>query len=326
MNYQAALDYVWGLVNFETHPPETRAPYTLDRFRDFLSRLGNPEQAILAVHIAGSKGKGSTSAMIEAVLRAAGYRVGFYTSPHLHTPLERIRIGGQMIPEDEFAALVARLRPVAGSLDEVTTFEFLTALGFVYFAEQKVDVAVIEVGLGGRLDATNLVNPLVAVITPISLEHTKVLGGTIEEIALEKAGIIKPGIPVVSAPQTETARAVLLQTAAECNAPIILVGKHWSWTRGVQSAEAQRFSVEFHPSGRPAASANEAALRREAGPDVLFRYVDLAIPLLGLHQLDNATTGIAALELLKQRGFPTSVAALRRALAGVEWPARVELL
>lgn len=329
MIFQEALDYVWGLVNYETRPPETREPYTLDRFRVFLARLGNPHEGLAAVHVAGSKGKGSTAAMIEAVLRAAGYRVGFYTSPHLHDPRERIRLDGRMIPEEEFIALVERFRPIADALGNVTTFEFLTAMGFVYFVEQGVDLAVIEVGLGGRLDATNVIHPLVSVITPISLEHTQILGATIEEIAAEKGGIIKPGVPFVSAPQPPAAVEVLGRIAHERAAPWTRVGLDWTWERTGLTLDEQTFAVEEHPCGRPSGNGTSDMAHSEAVCGELpfaVPYTDLRIPLLGTHQLVNATTAIAALETLKARGFPTSVAALRRGLAAVRWPARIEIL
>jgi len=329
MTFQEALDYVWSLVNFETRPPETREPYSLDRFRGFVRRLDNPHERFASVHIAGSKGKGSTSSMIEAVLRAAGYRVGFYSSPHLHTPRERIRIDGRMISEEDFIVLVERLRPVADAIGDVTTFEFLTAMSFVYFAEQDVEIAVVEVGLGGRLDATNVVQPLVSVITPLSLEHTRVLGSTIEEIAAEKGGIIKPGVPLVSAPQPLTALEVLARLAAERGAPTALVGLNWTSTRTALTLDGQHFDVEFRPRrGPPPGGRRGAATWGEACAMVPFGYrsTDLCIPLLGAHQIVNATTALAALELLQRRGFLTDEAALRRGLATVTWPARVEVL
>lgn len=329
MTFQEALDYVWSLVNFETRPPETREPYTLDRFREFLRRLENPHERFATIHIAGSKGKGSTSAVIEAVLRAAGYRVGFYTSPHLHTPLERIRILGRMIPEEEFIALVERLRPTADAIGDVTTFEFLTAMSFLYFAEQGVDIAVVEVGLGGRLDATNVVHPRVSVITPLSLEHTRVLGSSIEEIAAEKGGIIKPGVPLVSAPQPLVALEVLARIAAERGAPTALVGLNWTWTHRALALDGQHFDVEFHPvSAAPPGAGPGASIWGEAYTSVEsgFRYADLFVPLFGPHQIINATTAVAAVEMLKRHGFPTSEVALRRGLAAVVWPARVEIL
>ncbi|MGB0389696.1 MAG: bifunctional folylpolyglutamate synthase/dihydrofolate synthase, partial [Ardenticatenaceae bacterium] len=196
-----------------------------------MARLGNPQERLHVVHVAGTKGKGSTSAMIERVLRAAGYRTGLYTSPHLHDPRERLRVDGQPISEESFIGQVQRLRQHINEMGEVTTFEALTAMAFVWFVESEVDVVVLEVGLGGRLDATNLVTPLVSVITPLALEHTAVLGDTMQEIAAEKGGIIKEGVPVVSANQPKEALAVLQQLAQERNAPLIVASEHWESVR-----------------------------------------------------------------------------------------------
>ncbi len=227
MTYQQALDFIWTLVNFETTPPATREPYTLDRMWELMARLGDPQARLRVVHVAGSKGKGSTSAMIERVLRAAGQRTALYSSPHLHDARERLRVGGEPITEGDFVRLVERLRPHIEALGSVTTFEALTAMAFVHFAETDVDVTVLEVGLGGRLDATNLVTPLVSVITPLGLEHTAVLGDTIEEIAAEKGGIIKAGVPVVTAAQPPEALAVLRRIASERQAPLIVAAEQW---------------------------------------------------------------------------------------------------
>ncbi|MDQ7028717.1 MAG: folylpolyglutamate synthase/dihydrofolate synthase family protein [Ardenticatenia bacterium] len=324
--YQAALNYVWGLVNFETTPPARREPYRLERMRALLARLGTPQDAVPAIHIAGSKGKGSTAAMVEIVLRAAGHRTGLFTSPHLHTPRERIRVAGHMISRETFVALVNRLRPVAESLHGVTTFEFLTAMAFVHFAEANVDVAVIEVGLGGRLDATNLISrPLVTIITPLSLEHTAVLGTTLAKIAAEKAGIIKPGVPLVSAPQAPDALNVLVQVAERRGAPATLVGDTWMWERTALSLEGQQFNVTFQPCG----SAGEGiAIWGHACGAYQFgvNLTDLTLPLLGPHQLVNATTAVAALHTIREQGVLWSEHALRRGLAHVVWPARVEVM
>lgn len=324
--YQAALDYVWGLVNFETRPPAQREPYRLDRMRAFLERLGNPQNAVPAVHIAGSKGKGSTAAMIEIVLRAAGHRTGLFTSPHLHSPRERIRVGGRMISRETFVDLVGRLRPVAETLDGVTTFEFLTAMAFVHFAEAGVDVAVVEVGLGGRLDATNVIErPLVTVITPLSLEHTAVLGTTLSQIAAEKAGIVKPGVPLICAPQPAEALDVVADVAARRDAPLTLVGHTWRWERTAIALEGQTFDVTFRPCG-PAEDG--VALWGTACGTYRFgtRLVGLMLPLLGDHQLINATTAVAALHEVWEQGVIWSEHALRRGLAHVVWPARVEVM
>ncbi|MDQ4078899.1 MAG: bifunctional folylpolyglutamate synthase/dihydrofolate synthase [Chloroflexota bacterium] len=314
MRYEDALDYIWGLVNFETKPPETREPYSLERMWALMAQLGDPQERLRVVHVAGTKGKGSTSAMMESVLRAAGHRTALYTSPHLHDPRERLCVGGEPISEEAFIALVERLRPHIESLEEVTTFEALTAMAFLWFAESEVDIAVLEVGLGGRLDATNLVTPLLSVITPLALEHRAVLGDTIEEIAAEKGGIIKPGVPVVTATQSPGALAVLRQIAKERDAPLTVANEVWKGTRTHVSLEGQRFDI--------------TEMGQAAGAEIGggYRYNDLFLPLLGEHQLRNATVAVVALHLLREQGVLWDEAALREGLAGVEWPARVEVL
>ena len=357
MTYQEALDYIWSLVNFETKPPEQREPYKLDRMIALMARLGNPQEGLRVVHVAGTKGKGSTSAMIERVLRAAGYRTGLYTSPHLHDPRERLRMNGQPISQDAFMALVERLRSHFEVAGEATTFEALTAMAFVWFAESKVDMVVLEVGLGGRLDATNLVTPLVSVITPLALEHTAVLGNTIEEIAAEKGGIIKEGVPVVSADQPPEALAVLRQMAAERHAPFMVASERWQAVRRDISLDGQTFDAEMiFATGRtniPACSGDVASDRtsipgysgdvasdrtsiaaysgdvttdRTAACSAEVLYKDLCLSLLGRHQIANASVAIATLQLLREQGVMWQESALREGLAQVMWPARVEVL
>lgn len=306
MDYQSALDYVWGLVNFETKPPEERGPYTLDRMQMLLDALGNPQERVRAVHITGSKGKGSTAAMLESVLRCAGYRTGLYTSPHLHSPRERIRVAGNLIPHDDFIALIGHIRPFAEQLGDVTTFEFLTAMGFCYFVEQEVDIAVVEVGLGGTLDATNLIRrPLVSIITPISLDHTSVLGDTVEQIARDKAGIIKHTVPVISAQQEPAAYEILHSTAAERDTAVIQADTQWRWQRTGLSLDGQTFTIQ---------SSSGTAM-----PDVF-------VPLLGRHQIDNAITALTGLVALRDAGIAWDETALRTGLRTVDWPARIEVV
>ncbi len=234
MEYREAIEYLHSLTDYEKRRIERYSPQTLDlsRVERLLESLGNPHRAYRSVHIAGTKGKGSTSAMIEAVLRAAGYRTALYTSPHLHTFRERIRIGPDPIAREEVVALVEELRPLIARVPGVTTFEAITAMAFAYYARKQVEVAVVEVGLGGRLDATNVLLPEVSVITSLSLDHTYLLGDTLPQIAAEKAGIIKPGTPVVTAPQRLEALAVIEETARQKRAPLTVVGRDWAWEAG----------------------------------------------------------------------------------------------
>ena len=208
MDYQAAADYILSFTDYEQIPGVlyTSANYDLRRMEEILGRIGAPHLGARTIHIAGTKGKGSTAAMIASILTTTGYRTGLFTSPHLHTLRERIRVDGELISEEELALLVSRFRAeidavaARAAYGQLTTFEILTALVFAYFSQREVDFQVLEVGLGGRLDATNVAQSEVCVITSISLDHVEVLGSTLAEIAIEKAGIIKPGCIVVSAP------------------------------------------------------------------------------------------------------------------------------
>jgi dihydrofolate synthase/folylpolyglutamate synthase len=311
MEYQAAVDYILSFTDYEKLPGSayTAANFDLRRMDMLLASLGNPQQAATAVHIAGTKGKGSTVAMIASVLSASGRRTAMFTSPHLHTIRERIRIDGQMIAEAELASLTDRLKPEVERINRraqfglLTTFEILTALAFLYFQEKAVDYQVLEVGLGGRLDATNVVKPEVCVITTIGFDHTEVLGNTMSKIAAEKAGIIKPGCLAVSSPQPTPASRVISQTCRKLRVPLIRVGREVTWSKERADLSGQYFSVNS-----------------QAG-----RY-QLWIPLLGDHQLENAATAVAALEALASRGTEVSPESLKQGLAQVRWPARFQIL
>jgi dihydrofolate synthase/folylpolyglutamate synthase len=266
-----------------------------------MAELGNPQDQYAIVHVAGTKGKGSVSALCASALGVAGYRVGLYTSPHLLDYCERIQINGQPVPHTEFVELVEQVRSAVAKIPKLTTFEITTALGFLYFAQQKVNAAVFEVGLGGRLDATNVVVPKVSVITSLSYDHTAVLGNTLAQIAGEKAGIIKPGLPVVSAPQKQEALEVLLRIAKERNAPFTLVGRDLTFSPLSHSLDGQ--SLELVDKIRPST-------------------LNLQMPLLGIHQVENAATAYAALRV---SGLNISDREIRIGFAQVRWPARFEV-
>ena len=311
ITYDQALAYLDRYANYEIDRSARYAPETFDlqRMYDLLARLGNPHQAYASIHIAGSKGKGSTAAMIDSVLRAAGYRCGLYTSPPLHTFGERIRVAGEPIAEAEVAALVAEIAPQAETVPGITWFEIVTALAFLHFARRAVDVAVIEVGLGGRLDATNVIIPLVSVITSLSYEHTAWLGDTLAQIAFEKAGIIKPGTPVVSAPQRQEALGVIEGVCVERGAPLTVIGRDWQYRPGPLRADGQAFDV--HP---PAEGILPA------------RWTRFKLPLLGRHQIINGACAVAALAHLPPERVPLTATHLARGLATVAWPGRAEVL
>lgn len=307
--YQQTLDYIYSFVDFEKNMPQQLLHFDLRRVAALLERLGNPHLAAKTVHIAGTKGKGSVAAMVASVLTASGYTTGLYTSPHLHSYNERIRIDNVLITDADIVALVNRLKPEieevnrAAAYGRLTTFEITTALAFQYFRTRGVDFQVIETGLGGRLDATNVVDPEVTVITSISLDHTAVLGDTLAKIAAEKAGIIKPEKPVVSSPQPDEVDEVLEQTCKKKGSNLIRVGQDVTWEYLGSANERQ----SLHLKGR------------------LGNY-DLTIPLLGRHQLDNAAAAVAALEVLKEKGFNVSAGSIAHGLASVDWPGRLQVL
>jgi dihydrofolate synthase/folylpolyglutamate synthase len=305
--YRDALGFIYGLSNLEAAGSRAAEHFDLSRMERLLTELGSPETQFKSVHVAGTKGKGSVCAMLESILRSAGHRTGLYISPHLHTFRERIRVAGEYISEDEFGSWVDRIKPLVAAIPGTSTFEAATAIGLAHFARQDVDIAVLEVGLGGRLDATNVVTPLVSVITSISRDHTDVLGDTLAKIAYEKAGIIKPGISVVSAPQPAEALQVIQAMSTEREAPLTLVGRDWCWQSIRADLDGQTFSLLRN--GSPVAA-----------------YSSLSIPLLGDHQLINATTAVAAGAVLRDSGVGISEDAVRDGLKQVHWPARLEIL
>lgn len=307
-DFPAALKRVMSLANFErsTQNPDHWS-FHLERMGLLMQRLGDPHLAVPTIHVAGTKGKGSTAAMVTSMLTAQAYKVGLYTSPHLHRTVERIRVGLEPIAPEQFAALVDDLWPTVqsvgtkGQYGEVTFFEMLTAMAFVWFARIGVDFQVVEVGLGGRLDATNVVTPNICAITHISLDHVKTLGGTVELIAHEKAGIIKPGVPVVIAPQSPQALGIFQGVAAERGAPLIDVGSDKSWRLLDSDLDGQTFELDGRAGTR-----------------------SLRVPLLGAHQMENAATAVTVVEALADAGTGMSDHSISKGLETVSWPARMQ--
>jgi dihydrofolate synthase/folylpolyglutamate synthase len=310
--YHEALTHLEQYANYELNRSVQYAPETfnLARIEQLLDRLGNPHHAFKVVHVAGTKGKGSTCRMIESVLSAAGYHTGLYTSPHLHTFRERIQVSGNLIERNTVAALVDELEPHIAAAPGLTYFEIVTAMGLLYFARQQVEIAVVEVGLGGRLDATNVVTPQVSVITSLSYDHTAWLGNTLAQIAFEKAGIVKPGVPVVSAPQQPEALDVIERTCAERKSPLVLIGRDWLYAPGRIEADGQWFArvrPDWYKSFAPR-------------PEFYW------IPLLGRHQIVNATAALAALDVLRSQRLSIGPDAVERGLREARWLARMEVL
>lgn len=306
MTYPQALEYLESLINPPGHPRRPYHEVKLSRMRALLDRLGAPEAGLRGVLVAGTKGKGSTAAMLAGILGAAGLRVGLTVKPHLVDYRERIQVGGRMITKSDLIRLVEAIEPAveAGRADPwgpATYVEATVAMALLAFRRARVDAAVVEVGIGGRLDATNTTDPAVSVITPISYDHTELLGRTLTEIAREKAGIVRPGRPLVSAPQMPEAQTVVEEAARAAGAPLALAGREIGYHVAASSLDGV-----------------QARIRGRRGE------YEVAIPLLGRHQAVNAAVAVGAAEALLGLSLPP--AAVRTGVAGVRWPARIELV
>jgi dihydrofolate synthase/folylpolyglutamate synthase len=322
MNYQSALDYLYSFVDYSIERSYRYSPdvFDLGRVSELLSRLGDPHNQYQSIHIAGTKGKGSVSALTESCLRAAGYRTGLYTSPHLRRFTERIRVNGEEIGEGDVARLVEAIKPHVSAIPGLTTYELITALGFIYFAEQQIEYAVVEVGLGGRLDATNVLTPMVAAITSISYDHMHLLGDSLSDIAREKAGIIKPSVPVVSSPQQYEVEVVLTEIAKTRDSPLVMVGKDWHFSPGHHSLEGQSMYI-WSSSEQPLMDnyINSGGNEEWVPP----RY---ETSLLGYHQVVNAATSYAILDVLQQQGVEISEEMIRKGFRNISWPGRFDVI
>lgn len=309
--YEEALDYLYGFINLERKTLERYHASKMDpaRPRQLLKTLGDPQNQYAAMHIAGTKGKGSVAAMSAAALQASGLRVGLYTSPHLRDFRERIRV---LNPEDEdgkigkgaFVTTLDEIREIIPAFPGITWFEIVTAVAFSYFASQQVDVAVVEVGLGGRLDATNMLTPLISVITSLSLDHTNLLGDTLAEIAREKGGIIKPEIPVITAPQLLEALNQLRELANTAQSSLEIVGHDWQYSGGNHLLSVTRsLHQDFVPVG-----------------------TTFEVGLAGSHQLENAMVAIAALRPFQERYPEVTLETIKQGLADVRWDGRLQMV
>ncbi len=293
MTYSAAVDFLYRL---QKHGIKLG----LDPMRSLLARLGEPQRRYRTIHIAGTNVKGSTAAMTAAILQAAGYRVGLYTSPHLVEFRERICVNGTMISEEAVTDLTERLRDLTSGELTPTFFEFTTAMAFQHFADVAVEIAVLEVGMGGRFDATNVIEPMVSAITSIALDHQDYLGHTIAAIAAEKAGVIKVGVPVIVGRVDQTAEAVIASVAAERQAPLARLGHEYR--------VAGETTADFTYTGRA------------------WKFDRLRCPLPGAHQVENAGCALALVEAADRAGLALSAQAVRDGLLAVHWEGRLELL
>ena len=326
MRYKEAYNWLNSFTNYEKVPglQESLEEDGLERVRLLMRLLGRPYNSFKSILIAGTKGKGSVAAMLDSILRHNGQHVGFYSSPHLHTYRERIRVDGKMISAHDVARLVERLRPIVERIQNLgdptlvpTTYELTTALAFLYFQEQEISVAVLEVGLGGRLDATNVVTPIASIITSISYDHTQVLGDTLGEIAFEKAGIIKPGGRVIVAPQEPEAMAMITYVAEQQGAEVIAVGRD----AYISTDSLPKIVADEH--GLPVYQVFTVGFEDEGQPDVK---TSISLPLLGSHQQVNAALALAALPVLVDEGISLRRDAVLTGLRDVQWPGRFEVI
>lgn len=294
MNYKEALEYIHGISWTFCKPG-------LERIGELCERLGHPERELKFIHIAGTNGKGSTSAMLDSVLRAAGYKTGLYTSPYIRTFNERMRVGGENISESELAEITAYVRQIADAMtDKPTEFELITAIALEYFRRAKCDVVIFEAGMGGRLDSTNVIeSSLISIITGIALDHVAFLGDTVEKIASEKAGIIKEGCPVLFGGEDESAYRVI-------------------------AARASEMKSEMHRVDRSKLSVRESTL--EGTIFDFDEHKNMKISLLGSYQPLNASTVLSALDILRERGMSIPESAIREGLAAARWQARFEII
>ncbi|QDT89132.1 bifunctional folylpolyglutamate synthase/dihydrofolate synthase [Gimesia algae] len=325
--YQQSLDFLFGRLNYERMGSSkySTSDFKLGRMQELLDSLGNPQLQVPTIHIAGTKGKGSTSVMIAEMLSAAGFRTGLFTSPHITCYEERILIDGQQIEREQLVELVSELIQVVEQLDlkpgnlSPTFFELTTALAWMHFQTQHVDFAVMEVGLGGRLDSTNVCAPLASVVTNISYDHTALLGNTIEQITREKAGIIKQGVPVFSGVTQPEALAVLEEVCQDKQAPLYLLNRDFN--RLVEPHQSVKLEQTDDSSLLPDKKQQNIQVRTP------WSLIDqMPVTLLGTHQLVNATLAVTVIDYLRQQGIPLEDGQMRQGMSCLKWPARIELV
>ena len=302
MKYQEAIKYITEVGNFGSN-------YGLERTYKLLELLDNPQDKLKIIHVAGTNGKGSTTAMITSMLKGCGYKVGMYTSPFLEEFEERIQINGENIPKEKLAQLITKIKYAVDKVIEEgynhpTEFEIITVLMFLYFATEEVDFAVVEVGLGGRLDSTNVITPILSVITSISFDHTNLLGNTLEEIAAEKAGIIKSCIPTVIYPQEEMAERVISSKCQELDSKLYKINKE----------DAKLINI-----------IKEDKIYQQVKVKLDDEY-DVKLPLLGEHQILNLAVALKALEVIKDKAPKLNRESIVKSLATVRWNGRLEIM
>ena len=309
--YQRSLDFIYSFIDLSITRNLRYSPdkFDLSRMYGLMSSLGDPQLNYDVVHVAGTKGKGSICAMTASIMKEAGYKVGFYSSPHMIDFRERIKVNNNEISKESLTNYVMKLRQIFNNVEKISTFEIITAIAFKYFSDQQVDIAVIEVGMGGRLDATNVVQPILTIISPVSHDHMKILGNTIAKIAKEKAGIIKKSIPVILSGQKKSAKEEIEIIANRNGSLIIDTSKKYTFEQINYSLEKQSFIIKenlIHP-------------RDTCGP--IYE-----IPLLGDHQIHNAITAFACVMRLRKLGYEINESAIKNGFSRVEWQGRFEVV
>lgn len=312
-SYDSALKYLYSQTDYEQmlRVRYNRDSFSLDRMRSLLKSMGNPHNSLKTIHIAGTKGKGSTAMMLSSMLRGNGYRIGLYTSPHINDIRERISINGEMIPRKELMTRIAALAPVIEKMspDKPTFFEIFTAISFAYFAENEIDIAIIETGLGGRLDSTNVITPILCGLTSISMDHMHQLGKTISEIATEKAGIIKPGVPAISVEQLPDANEALQAAAKKNKSSLKVTGVDIPFSFRVESQRGRR-----------------GCLTRLCFNTEQSKFEHLIVPHLGEHQAINCGLALAMMDELKTQGMEIDDAKALEGLFRLKMPGRMEFV
>lgn len=336
-DYEAALGFLYGRIDYERTPtiPYQEGHLKLERMQTLLQLIGDPQKQLPVIHVAGSKGKGSTATMIAAILTAAGKSIGLYTSPHLDRLEERICIDGTMCTTAELVELVDVLRPAVDEMDrhasrtqddhgQPTYFEIVTALAMLHFQRKNVDYGVLEVGLGGRLDSTNVCNPIVTVITSISLDHTIQLGNTLASIAREKAGIVKPRVPLVNGVRDGVGRQVIEEVAAERGSPSVILGVDFDFKYYPRSSRRGDMADATVTTARTAITGNLDYLPSNSllGASLF----EMRLGMLGQHQAANAAIATTAIRLLAKDGEQASESAIRAGISGAQCPARTDLI
>lgn len=321
--YEEALSFLFDRINFEQTPANGEDDFKLGRMRQLLVFVGDPQDRFPIVHIAGTKGKGSTAIMLAEILSSAGFRVGLYTSPHVEAFEERMQVAGQRPTPDQIIELVRQVKVAVNRCESTaspfspTFFEVTTALAWLFFERQKADIVILEVGLGGRLDSTNVCSPIACVLTTISRDHCQLLGSNLNQIAREKAGIVKPKVPVVSGVQSLEAQEVIFETCRSQQSQIWQLGQHFHYEHSPHDG------LRMNAFGTISSPASFGTVDVTTPMD---RWQSVPLTLAGEHQAHNAAVALATIDTLRKLGWSISQDAVQKGMANVRWPMRIEVM